>query len=401
MRVGFVGLGKLGLPVALTIASRGHELFGYDTNPAIAEYLRTKSVPYREEGLRELLQQHSVTLTDVETLKTCDLVFVAVQTPHDPRYEGISPLPATRRDFDYSYLESALDGLSGAACPVVVISTVLPGTMARLRPNVRLVYSPQFIAMGTTVHDYLHPEFTLLGTHDEDAAKLVTEFFGTIHSAPVARMSIESAELTKVAYNTFIGLKVVFANTLMEICEHTGADVDEVTNALGRATDRLISPKYMRAGMGDGGGCHPRDNIALSWLAKKLGISYDLFEKVMECRDAQTEWLARKAWDASVETGLPVVILGKAYKAGSNLTVGSPALLLAYYLREHGVEFSQVDPRCGDLFTLRPAVYVIATDHPEFSEYSYPAGSVVIDPWREIGRASASSPRPSLSEQAS
>jgi UDPglucose 6-dehydrogenase len=111
------------------------------------------------------------------------------------------------------------------------------------------------------------------------------------------------------------------------------------------ADQRIISPAYMRGGMGDGGGCHPRDNIALSWLARKVGLSYDLFSALMECREAQSEWLA---WNVDLESirnpGLPIKLLGKAYKPNTALTVGSPALLLADQLHEDGIEFTHSDP---------------------------------------------------------
>ena len=181
-------------------------------------------------------------------------------------------------------------------------------------------------------------------------------------------------------------MKIVFANTLMEICEATGANVDHVTDALAMATERLISPKYMKAGMGDGGGCHPRDNIAMSWLARKLGLSFDLFDAIMTARERQTAWLADLAIGRAKESGLPIVILGKAFKPETNLTVGSPSLLLQDLLRGRGVHASLFDPlidnesdRPSD-----PAVYVIGTKHEAFASWTFPPRSVVIDPWRYI-----------------
>jgi UDPglucose 6-dehydrogenase len=125
---------------------------------------------------------------------------------------------------------------------------------------------------------------------------------------------------------------------MMEICEKTGADVDDLVDALSLASDRVISSAYLRGGMGDGGGCHPRDNIALSFLARELDLSYDLFEALMVARERQTEWLADLVGEG------PLEVLGKAYKPETNLTVGSPALLLAALLEERGVEFAHTDP---------------------------------------------------------
>jgi UDPglucose 6-dehydrogenase len=205
------------------------------------------------------------------------------------------------------------------------------------------LYNPFFIAMGTTIPDFRDPEFVLVGTDGAHPGPL-KEFYSTIHSKPVFVTTIKTAELTKVAYNTFIGLKIAFANTMMELCEKTGADVDDLVDALSLADRRILSPAYLRGGMGDGGGCHPRDNIALSWLAREVGLSYDLFSALMECRERQTEWLADMITEYGDGEEWPVEIMGKAYKPNTALTVGSPATLLANMLRERGIEFEHTDP---------------------------------------------------------
>ncbi len=167
-----------------------------------------------------------------------------------------------------------------------------------------------------------------------------------MHDRPVHAVSIESAELLKVAYNCFISMKIVYANMLMEICHKTGADVDQIADGLALATDRIVSPAYMRGGMGDSGGCHPRDNMAMSW----------------------------------------VMILGKAYKPNVALTNGSAGLLLAHQLRERDVEARHLDPfvdgdRWAEEWAVRDAhVFVIATKHSCFTQCVFPAGSVVVDP---------------------
>ena len=344
MKVGFCGLGKLGLPCALAVESVGHEVKGFDPSPEVERILVSKNLPYREEQAQELLKESSIVLVAPEELaQWADLVFVAVQTPHQPQYEGATSLPKDRADFDYSWLKEAVTSVADAKL-IIVISTVLPGTMdgifeAGLCDPQKTLYNPFFIAMGTTIPDFRNPEFVLVGTDHAHPGPL-RDLYATIHDRPLFITTVKTAELTKVAYNTFIGLKIAFANTMMEICEKTGADVDDLVDALSLATDRVVSPAYMRGGMGDGGGCHPRDNIALSWLARELDLSYDLFEALMVCREQQTEWLARLARQEQK----PIVIRGKAYKPETNLTVGSPALLLGSLLEDHGADFSQDDP---------------------------------------------------------
>ena len=420
MRIGMMGMGKLGLPCALASEAAGHEVVGYDPNPAVAGYIRDRKIPYREEGTPELLVHSKIRVVSVnEMVAHSDLIFVAVQTPHNPKFEGVTRIPEERVDFDYSYLIDACKQLNeaieaqGVDKPVVVISTVLPGTMDSkilplLGPHFKLCYNPFFIAMGTTVYDFTHPEFVLFGMSDEKTADLAESFYKTIHKAPFYRCSIKSAELIKVAYNTFISTKLAFVNNLMEVCHHTGADVDEVTSALKLATERLISPKYLNAGMGDGGGCHPRDNIALSWLSRKLGMTYDFHEAIMIAREKQTEFLAnlvekyRKASaqiringievEKNVTIDLPVVILGKAFKEQTNLEVGSPSILLKNILAERGIAAEMYDPWVDNTAdktvnpyeNSAPSLFFIGTHHAVFADYKFPHGSVVVDPWRMI-----------------
>ena len=398
MNVSFVGLGKLGLPVALATEAMGHSVVGHDVDPAVARYVETGTVPYREAGVAERLRTTALRVLPLaDTVTHGDLIFVTIQTPHAPQYEGVTRLPETRDDFDYSLLAAGVRDLSdeierqGRSKVVVIVSTVLPGTIRReiaplLGPNARLCYNPFFIAMGTTIADFLSPEFVLFGVEDEEAARAAEAFYQTIHDAPFYKTSIENAELIKVVYNTFISTKLAFVNTVMEMCHKLpGTHVDEVTDALKLATQRVISSQYLTGGMGDGGGCHPRDNIALSHLARELGLSFDWFENVMLQRERQTEWLADLVEEHA--EGRPIVILGRSFKPETNIVTGSPSLLLANILRERGIEISLWDPHCGDPVdppNRQPRCYFVGTRHPEFATYPFEDGSVVLDPWRFV-----------------
>jgi len=393
MNIGFVGLGKLGLPCALAVEAKGHKVFGYDINQKVKDILETKKLPYREIWAQEHLDKTNITFCSMEDVVTnTEIIFVPIQTPHSEKYEGITRIPEDRIDFDYTYLKNGIQNLSdeidkqGNDKVVIIISTVLPGTVEReLKPilskHVKLCYNPFFIAMGTTMQDFLNPEFVLFGVDDHEAATTAKGFYSTIHNKPFYETSIKNAELIKVSYNTFIGMKIVFVNTLMEICHKMGGDVDAVTDALKMATDRLISKKYLSGGMGDGGGCHPRDNIALSWLARKLDLSFDWFDNLMMAREKQTEWLA----DLIEEHDLPKVILGKAFKEETNLTVGSPSILLKNILNERGHEVIMYDPHVDtEIPKWEKSVFFIGTKHNEFKNFKFPKGSIVLDPWRYI-----------------
>jgi UDPglucose 6-dehydrogenase len=396
-KIGFIGLGKLGMPVAVSLA-RVFDVVGHDVTTSLMD---KNNYPHREAGpdgtgdFKTWLASSKIRFgTLQETVEHADVIYLAIQTPHHPEYEGTVPLPPERVDFDYSYLRSAAENVAKFVKPsqtVVVISTTLPGSIRRevmpvLKGKCRLVYNPFFIAMGTVMRDFLHPEFVLIGTDreaDQPVIDVYQKFYLQLTGAvpPICRMTIESAELTKVAYNTFISTKLTFVNMLMEVCHQVGADVDSVTGALCKGTDRLLSPKYMTAGMGDGGGCHPRDNIAMSYLARKLNLSCDIFENLMLARQHQAHWLVNlmKQYD------LPKIILGKSFKPETNIVTGSPALLCAELLRRDGFDCTIWDPHVdADPLELKKAVYLIGTKHNEFRDFTFPRGSVVLDPHRYI-----------------
>lgn len=395
MNVGFIGLGKLGLPCALAINEKGHQVWGYDINPEIEIILKNKVIPYREKGANELLQNHTINYGSVEdVVKHSDIIFVPIQTPHEYIYEGCTRIPDKRDDFNYESLKNGIKTLSDAISNqdnskiVVIISTVLPGTIEReifpiIENNEKLLlgYNPYFIAMGTTIDDFLNPEFVLFGTNREEIVETVKEFYATIHDKPVYNTKIKNAELIKVSYNTFIGMKIVFSNTLMEMCHKVGANVDEVLGGLKLANNRIISTKYLSGGMGDGGGCHPRDNIAMSWLADKINLSHNFFEDIMEARENQTEFLA----NLILEHKGPYYILGKTFKEETNLILGSPAILLGNILKEKNVEFVHYDPFVdSEKPNFEKGTYFIATRHSEFKDFDFPKGSTVIDVWRYL-----------------
>jgi UDPglucose 6-dehydrogenase len=399
MNVGFIGLGKLGLPVALSIESKGHTVCGYDVNPDVYKYVEQREIPYQEAGTPELLKTTNIQMLDSvkAVVEQSEIIFVPIQTPHDPMYEGVTRLPDERVDFNYEYLVDGMHQINDAVRVlgqdriVVIISTVLPGTIDRyirpwLSPHLKLAYNPFFIAMGTTRADFENPEFVLLGMDDPDAANEVEGFYGTIHSKPVFKTSIRNAELIKVAYNTFISSKISIITTLQQVCEYTGCDIDAVSDAFALATDRLISTKYLRGGMPDGGHCHPRDNIALSWLSRTLGLKYDWFENIMLQREATCDWYADLIADYLKMYNLPVVIMGDAFKRGTNLIGGSPSRLLQEILKERGVKFDVFDPYTSDtVFHYGRAIYFVACNHEYFESIGYPAGSVVVDPWGITG----------------
>jgi len=408
MKVGFIGTGKLGLPVSFVYASRGHELLCYDTNPIFYEkdvdivnlLYEEERDPFNKDSLREWVKTQNINLKFVglETImRDSDIVFLAVQTPHNPKYEGSTRIPDDRVDFDYSYLINAAKQVSRYCVhdiPVIIISTVLPGTIRReimplLSPFVKLCYNPYFIAMGTVANDCLHPEFILLGNHDKEASDKVTAFYKTICDAPVFSTNIENAEMIKVTYNTFITTKTVLGNTIMDLCSKLpGTDCDEVLRGITLATRRIISPAYLKGGMGDGGGCHPRDNIALSWLSRSVGLQYDYYDMIMKTREKQCESIIEKIIEVHKQNpDLPIWLYGKSFKPNTSIITGSAAVLLGNILQERNIPYTFHDPHTENTsLPSDPCIICITCAHDIFKTYTFPKNSIVIDPHRSYSQ---------------
>ena len=285
MKIGIIGMGKLGIPVAIGIERKGHEVMGYDINPKCKKDVRMKDLLYTKESdetgitpIDQYLEEETVQISDTmkKVIEFGEIIFVSVQTPHIKLYGGETRIPSSRKDFNYTYLVECVENISsivneiGQEKIVIIISTVLPGTIRReifpvLSPLIKLVYNPFFIAMSTVIRDFYYPEFILFGyqtSKDDLALKKGTEFYKTITDRPIYATEIENAELIKVSYNTWISSKIMIVNNIMEMCDKLpNTNVDEVTNALKIATDRIVSPAYMSGGMADGGACFLKGQI--------------------------------------------------------------------------------------------------------------------------------------------
>jgi len=409
MRIGFIGLGKLGLPCAVATAAKGHSVVGYDVNPAINSSRHPRELLYTQEAdetgkgtIEPMLDSTTIRIVDSldEVVSHTELIFIAVQTPHQAQYEGHVRIPDTREDFNYDYLVSSVKALSetlermNESRVVTIISTVLPGTLRKyifpvLSKNISLCYNPYFIAMGSVVYDFYNPEFILLGHVDDEAEQLVRQFYATITPAEVFSTTLENAEMIKVSYNTYITTKIVMANNIMEMCHNLpNTDVDVVMSALKKGTRRLVSTSYLNGGMGDGGGCHPRDNIAMSWLSNRLGLEHNYYDFIMKKREKQTEFLANLIiQELNKNKSMSICILGTAFKPNTNIETGSPAILLKNLLIEKGYKISTFDPHLepGKNWTCENnCIYFIGCRHDIFQEYEFNDSCIVIDPHRYI-----------------
>jgi UDPglucose 6-dehydrogenase len=388
--VGFIGIGKLGLACA-EVMSQSYAVTGYDIYPRTSDKI---AISDTLEG----------------AVKGKDVIFVAVQTPHDPIYDGSQPIThLPNKDFDYTIVNQVLADINQYVTQdqlVVLISTVLPGTTRReLRKhitNARFIYNPYLIAMGSVEWDMVNPEMIIIGTEDGSLtgdAKLLKDFYAPLmeNDPRYAIGTWDEAEAIKIFYNTFISTKVGLVNMIQDVAMKSGnINVDVVTDALSNATMRIISSKYLTAGMGDAGPCHPRDNIALRWLAENLDLGYDIFDTVMHAREKQAENLAVYLTDLADEHNLPIVIHGKAYKPDVDYLDGSYSLLIGHYLEELKVKFSYSDPLTGDIVEdgkdavvllahNRQITYGYTGELPEQQLYFTPGtNSIILDPWRRF-----------------
>jgi UDPglucose 6-dehydrogenase len=418
MRVAVVGLGKLGAPLAAVLASKGNEVLGIDVNPAAVELLNKGRAPVEEPGLDELVAASHERLsgtTDLTAAAGADVTILLVPTPSDERGA-----------FTNRYALEALDDVGRGLAErddyhvVVVASTVMPGSCdgelrtalerasgRRVGSDLGLCYSPEFIALGNVIRDMLEPDMVLIGESDSRAGDVLERLYKGVceNDPPFRRMSLVNAELTKIAVNTYVTMKISYANALADMCERLpGADVEAVTDALG--LDSRIGRKYLRGAIAYGGPCFPRDNKAFGVLARDLGAEALLAEATDAVNVAQTDRLARIV-QSQLKSGDAVGILGLSYKPDTGVIEESPGVALARLLGEAGHEVHVYDPvaldaavralgelaqpaRSAGEVLERADVVVIATPWPEFAQLPRePNGRsgrrpVVVDCWRVL-----------------
>ena len=392
MRIGFIGLGKLGLDCAEAMAEK-YTVHGYDIYPRTSQLVK-------------------VCETAKEMIENSDWIFIAVQTPHAEGYDGSVPSSHMEpRDFGHDAVKDAIQMVNEHATEakrVVLISTVLPGTTRRefysmLDSKHQFLYNPYLIAMGSVKWDFANPEMVMIGTETGDPAEMsdLIELYRRLmqNNPRYVTGTWDECEAIKIFYNTFISAKVGLANMIQDFAMKIGnINVDVVTDALAQSNMRIMGPKYMTAGMGDAGACHPRDNIALRWLADKYDIGYDMFDTIMGAREVQAKNLAQFLVDNS--NGKPIVIHGKAYKPDVEYCIGSYSTLIGFYVEEMGRNVVYLDPLADNPVNVvesinEPSIVLMA--HNRFITYGYtgdvrddvfycdiPAGSVIVDPWRRL-----------------
>jgi UDPglucose 6-dehydrogenase len=345
VRVAVFGAGYVGLVTGACLAELGHEIAVRDVVSEKIDVLRRGEVPIHEEGLDELLEQNRQRLlftTDVgEALEGAEVVYVAVGTP-----------PTLSGDADLTAVWTVVDELPRVDRRVVLAmkSTVPVGTGQTIRhrlderglENVGYVSNPEFTAEGTAVRDFLHPDRIVIGAFDRADGDVVEELHAGI-DAPVIRSDVASAEMIKLAANAALVTRISFINEIANVCEATGADVLTVAEGIG--LDHRIGPSFLRAGIGYGGSCFPKDSLALKQLAANSGYSFQLLNAVIEVNELQKRRvigkLERKLGSLR---GKKIALLGLAFKPGTDDMREAPSLVLASRLLALGADLSAWDP---------------------------------------------------------
>ena len=356
-RIAVVGLGKLGSPIAACLAAAGYTVIGVDTDPAKVEAINVGQAPVHETDLEDMIGRSEGRLTATtevdRAVELADVTLIMVPPPSDPdgRFSLKFVLAAVRA------VGRTLRTNRGYHL-VSICSTVMPGATGseirealeltsgrRVGETLGLCYSPEFIALGSVIRDYLHPDMVLIGESDARAGAALEGIYRTVcrNKPQVRRMSFINAELTKIAVNSYITTKITFANMIGGICQNLpGADVDVVTGALG--CDSRIGKKYLKGAVGYGGPCFPRDNVALARAAEIAAAGADLARAVDQTNRGEARRLADLVRTYLTDSQHTVGVLGLSYKPQTEVIEQSQGLLLTQLLASEGVPVIAHDP---------------------------------------------------------
>lgn len=407
-QVAVIGLGKLGLPLAALMATRGHEVRAFDAMPSVRRAVRSGTPDSREPDLLPTLQAAQ------ENLHVVDSIFEAIHGWAESSYIIVPTESLPNGAFDVSIVKQVVASIGQALKPgqehvVDIVSTVMPGdcesvlvpelfrSSGRTRNSgLALCYNPEFIALGSVIRDMEYPDMQLLGAQDDWAADHVSSVVGSLalNEAPLRILSLHEAELVKLAVNNFVTMKVSFANLLGMYADKVGSiDIDRVTSTLG--LDSRIGAKYLRAGAPFGGPCFPRDGRALAHALVKAGIDPALPDAVNSVNHATLsaigDWVR-----GNVQRG-SVCLLGAAYKPASTFLGDSPTLELAELLRAKGLQVTVWDPLLGlqlmhgwesrPLGAIQSDNFVVMTTDAAIRTQlrDIPQQSTVLDVWRVVG----------------
>jgi UDPglucose 6-dehydrogenase len=359
-RIGIFGAGWVGLVTGACFAELGHEVVVRDVVPEKIEALQHGQLPFHEQGVLALLERNAERVTytlDVNDIPGCEFLFVCVDTP--PTYSG---------DADLSKVWTVVDELPELpGHPILVMKSTVPvGTGEKVRAgldqrgldHVGYVSNPEFLAEGRAIRDFMQPDRIVVGSFESEDGDAVARLYEAI-DAPMVRADVNSAEMIKLAANAFLMTRISFINEIANVCEATGADVVKVAEGVG--LDNRLGPHFLRAGIGYGGSCFPKDSLALKQLASNSGYHFQLLSAVIEVNELQKRRVVGKLKrHLGSLHGKTVALLGLAFKANTDDMREAPSIVLASRLLAEGAEVRAWDP-VADGSTLPRGVEVVGS----------------------------------------
>ena len=342
--IGVFGAGWVGLVTGTCFAELGHDVVVRDVLPERIEALQAGRLPLHEPGLAELLERNRERLrftTELDEVVSAPIMFVCVGTP--PTYSGDADLSAVWTVVDH------LPALEERAI-LVMKSTVPVGTGEKVRAaldgrglaHVGYVSNPEFLSEGSAVKDFMSPDRLVVGAFTEADAGTVAALYESL-DAPIVRADVASAEMIKLAANAFLMTRISFINEIANVCEATGADVEQVAKGIG--LDHRLGPHFLRAGIGWGGSCFPKDGVALKQLASNSGYHFQLLNAVIEVNELQKRRVIGKLEKYLGKLrGKTIALLGLAFKPNTDDLREAPSLVLASRLLAEGAEVRTWDP---------------------------------------------------------
>jgi UDPglucose 6-dehydrogenase len=377
--VGVIGVGWVGLVTAACFAELGHDVVARDIVPEKVEALSRGEVAIHEPGLEDLLRRNAERITFTtdmdELLEGARLLFVCVDTP--PTYSG---------DADLSRVRSVVQELPAESEHVLVMKSTVPaGTGQSIRrdmPELAYVSCPEFLKEGTAVEDFMHPDRVVVGADpgDEGPAAAVEELYRPL-GGEILRTDVASAEMIKLASNAFLATKISFINEIANVCEEVGADVGQVAKGMG--LDGRIGTSFLRAGIGYGGSCFPKDVSALKMLAGNTGYHFQLLTAVIEVNELQKRRVVGKLEKhLGSLIGKRIALLGLAFKPDTDDMREASSLVLSARLQGEGAEVVAYDPVAADRAAGLLSSVEMATSAMEALEGADAA--VLVTEWREF-----------------
>ena len=341
-----VGAGYVGLTTASCLAQLGHSVIGVDVDATKVDHLNSGVIPIVEDGLESITRQMLdakrlvFQLGYSDSIKSAEFIFLCVPTPQDE--DGSA---------DLTYIREAVTSLlpflaSGSIIvnksTVPVGSTLVVEEIVR-REDIFVVSNPEFLREGSAVHDFLHPDRIVVGSSDRRAAQRVADLYQSLN-ARVIICDPASAETIKYAANAFLATKLSFANAIAALCEHVGANIDDVMEGIGQ--DKRIGNQFLKPGPGWGGSCFPKDTRALIKIAESAGYDFELLRGVIDFNEIQFDRIVGKVRKAvgGTLTGKNIAVLGLTFKAHTNDLRDSPALRIVEHLQLQGATINAYDP---------------------------------------------------------